>query len=80
MGLADRRQTPGHGGGLGHLGQLHQVQGRQWVSWVALEDFVAAMVRAIDDDSMVGLYHVTSPNPITNAEMMATYRRLLGLC
>ncbi len=52
--------------------------GRQWVSWVALEDFVAAMVRAIDDDSMVGLYHVTSPNPITNAEMMATYRRLLG--
>ncbi len=52
--------------------------GRQWVSWVALEDFVAAMVRAIDDDSMAGLYHLTSPNPITNAEMMATYRRLLG--
>ncbi len=48
------------------------------MSWVALEDFVAAMVRAIDDDSMAGLYHVTSPNPITNAEMMATYRRLLG--
>jgi uncharacterized protein (TIGR01777 family) len=52
--------------------------GRQWVSWVALDDFVTAMVRAIDDDSMAGLYHVTSPNPVTNAEMMATYRKLLG--
>ncbi|MBW3579762.1 MAG: hypothetical protein KY431_01845 [Actinobacteria bacterium] len=27
---------------------------------------------------MAGLYHVTSPNPVTNAEMMATYRKLLG--
>ncbi len=52
--------------------------GTQWVSWVALDDFVEAMVRAIDDSSMAGLYHVTSPNPITNAEMMATYRELLG--
>lgn len=52
--------------------------GRQWVSWVALDDFVEAMVRAIDDESMTGLYHVTSPNPVTNAEMMATYRELLG--
>lgn len=51
--------------------------GRQWVSWVALEDFVSAMLRAIDDESMGGLYHVTSPNPITNDEMMATYRELL---
>ena len=52
--------------------------GRQWVSWVALDDLVSVMVRALDDESMSGLYHVTSPNPITNAEMMATYRELLG--
>lgn len=51
--------------------------GRQWVSWVDLEDLLAVMVRAIDDPTMSGTYHVTSPNPITNAEMMATYRRLL---
>src|SRR5439155_14427416 len=48
--------------------------GRQWVSWVALEDLINVIVRAIDDESMRGLYHVTSPNPITNGEMMATYR------
>ena len=52
--------------------------GRQWVSWVALDDVVGVLLRAIDDPSMRGTYHVTSPNPVTNAEMMATYRRLLG--
>ena len=52
--------------------------GRQWVSWVGLDDLVAAMLRAVDDSTMTGIYHVTSPNPVTNAELMATYRRLLG--
>ncbi len=52
--------------------------GRQWVSWVGLEDLLDVMLRAVDDPEMVGTYHVTSPTPVTNAEMMATYRRLLG--
>ena len=51
--------------------------GRQWVSWVGLDDLLAAMVLAIEDASMSGTYHVTSPNPVTNAEMMSTYRHLL---
>ena len=48
------------------------------MSWIALDDLVSVMVHAIDEDDMAGLYHVTSPNPVTNAEMMATYRHLLG--
>lgn len=52
--------------------------GRQWVSWIGLEDLLDAMLRAVDDSSMEGTYHVTSPHPVTNAEMMATYRRVLG--
>jgi NAD dependent epimerase/dehydratase family enzyme len=52
--------------------------GKQWVSWVALEDLLKVMLRAIDDENMTGLCHVTSPHPITNADMMATYRELLG--
>lgn len=51
--------------------------GRQWVSWVALEDVVNVMVRALDDPTMEGTYHVTAPDPVTNATMMATYRRAL---
>jgi uncharacterized protein len=52
--------------------------GRQWVSWVGLDDLLSVMTLAIDDPAMVGTYHVTSPNPVTNAQMMTTYRRLLG--
>jgi uncharacterized protein len=52
--------------------------GGQWVSWIALDDLIAATIRAIDEPGMHGVYHVTSPNPVTNAEMMRTYRRLLG--
>jgi uncharacterized protein (TIGR01777 family) len=52
--------------------------GRQWVSWIALDDLLAILIRAVDDPHMRGLYHVTSPNPVTNAEMMRAYRRLLG--
>ncbi len=52
--------------------------GRQWVSWVGLDDLLTVMLRAIDNPDMRGTYHVTSPNPVTNAEMMATYRSLLG--
>jgi uncharacterized protein len=51
--------------------------GRQWVSWVGLNDLLRVMLLALDDSTMSGTYHVTSPNPVTNAEMMATYRRLL---
>jgi len=36
------------------------------------------MILAIDNDTMTGTFHVTSPNPVTNVEMMSTYRRLLG--
>jgi uncharacterized protein len=52
--------------------------GRQWVSWAALDDVLRVMIMAIDDETMTGTYHVTSPNPVTNDTMMATYRRLLG--
>ena len=52
--------------------------GRQWVSWVGLDDLLAVIIWAIDDSTMRGTYHVTSPHPVTSAEMMAAYRRLLG--
>ena len=52
--------------------------GRQWVSWIDLDDLLDVMLRAIDDPTMSGTYHATSPNPVTNTEMMATYRGLLN--
>lgn len=52
--------------------------GRQWVSWIALDDLLATLQRAIDDETMSGLYHLTSPNPVRNTEMMATIRAAMG--
>jgi uncharacterized protein len=52
--------------------------GKQWVSWVALNDILRVMIQSIDDPTMAGTFHVSSPNPVTNQEMMRTYRRLLG--
>lgn len=51
--------------------------GRQWVSWIHISDFLSAVRRALDDDSLNGVVHVTSPNPVRNAELMATLRKVL---
>ncbi len=52
--------------------------GTQWVSWIALVDFMRVLLRAIDLDDMTGLYHVTSPHPVRNSEMMSVYRTAAG--
>jgi len=41
--------------------------GRQWMSWIALEDVVAAILFALDHAKLAGPLNVTSPNPVTNA-------------
>lgn len=52
--------------------------GRQWVSWIALEDLRRVVLRVLDDITAEGTYVAASPNPVTNAEMMATLRRVVG--
>ena len=51
----------GAGGKLG--------SGRQWMSWIALEDEVGAIVHLLGDDSLSGPFNLTAPNPATNADM-----------
>jgi uncharacterized protein (TIGR01777 family) len=48
--------------------------GRQWASWIHIDDFLAVVRRALTDDGLSGVVHVTSPNPVRNAELMATLR------
>ena len=43
--------------------------GRQWMSWISLEDEVAAIVHLLEDDSLAGAFNLTAPNPVTNADM-----------
>jgi uncharacterized protein len=56
-------------GGGGRIGS-----GRQWWSWVAIDDIVGAILYALTSDSVEGAVNVGSPNPLTNAE----YTRVLG--
>lgn len=70
-GGALRPQLPlfrlGLGGRLG--------SGRQWVSWIALEDEVAAILRLLDDASLAGAFNLTAPNPVRNADLTAALAR-----
>ncbi len=52
--------------------------GKQWISWIDLRDLMRIFIRAIDDDSMNGTYLATSPHPVTNQEMMSSFRNILG--
>lgn len=40
--------------------------GRQWISWVHIDDLVGIYLRAIDGAS--GAFNGTAPNPVTNAD------------
>ena len=53
--------------------------GRQFMSWVHYEDFVAATRWLIDRDTLDGVVNVASPHPVPNAEFMRTFRAALGM-
>ena len=52
--------------------------GRQWISWIALEDYLRATEHAIATTGLHGPVNFVSPNPVTNAEFAATLGRVLG--
>jgi uncharacterized protein (TIGR01777 family) len=45
--------------------------GRQFVSWVHYEDFIAAVQWLIDRHDMAGIVNIASPNPLPNAGVHA---------
>jgi uncharacterized protein (TIGR01777 family) len=51
--------------------------GRQYLSWVSLDDEVAAILRALEQPSLTGPTNITAPNPVTNREFTETLGRVL---
>lgn len=51
--------------------------GRQYVSWIGLEDAVAALIYAVENDALRGPVNLTAPQPVTNAELTRTLGRVL---
>ena len=52
--------------------------GRQFMSWIALDDLVAAILFALTHDALRGPVNATAPNPVTNREFTRTLGRVLG--
>ena len=61
----------GLGGKVGH--------GRQGISWIHEADLTRLLERAIRNDSMQGVYVVTSPHPVSNTEFMRELRNALRI-
>jgi uncharacterized protein len=59
----------GIGGPLGN--------GRQYMSWIAIDDLIAAIHHMLMTESLEGPVNLTAPNPVTNATFAATLGRVL---
>ncbi len=54
-----------------------QGSGNQWMSWITLDDEIAALRAAIDDPRLEGPVNLTAPNPVTNADFADALGRVL---
>ncbi|GAA4877658.1 TIGR01777 family oxidoreductase [Pseudonocardia benzenivorans] len=52
--------------------------GRQYMSWVSVDDEVGAIVFAIEHPELSGPVNVTGPTPVTNRELTRTLAKALG--
>ena len=51
--------------------------GRQWMSWIALDDHLSVIERALTDSSMRGSINAASPEPVRNATFTKTLGRVI---
>ncbi len=64
--------TPFRLGGGGVIGS-----GKQYWSWIALDDLIGAMHHALFTESLRGPVNATTPNPVTNREFTKTLGKVL---
>lgn len=51
--------------------------GTQWMSWISVDDLVAAAYHALATPAIAGPVNATAPSPVTNAEFSTTLARVL---
>jgi len=52
--------------------------GKQWMSWIDIEDVVNGLRSVIENSSVNGPVNFVAPNPVTNAEFTKTLGRVLS--
>jgi len=72
-GMLSKLLTPFKMGMGGKVGS-----GKQYISWVALDDAVNAIKLAISDESIHGPINIVSPNPVRNEEFTKTLGHVLN--
>jgi uncharacterized protein (TIGR01777 family) len=72
-GMLSKLLTPFKMGMGGKVGS-----GKQYISWVALDDVVSAIKLAINDQTVRGPLNIVSPNPVTNEEFTRTLGHVLN--
>jgi len=73
------------GGALASLAKLTGLylggtvgSGKQYISWIHINDMNAMFLFAVENTSIEGVYNATGPSPVTNREFMAALRRAMG--
>ncbi|MCG6909222.1 MAG: TIGR01777 family oxidoreductase [Deltaproteobacteria bacterium] len=74
MGGALKRLLPAFKMGLG--GKVGT--GRQYMSWIGMDDLIGTVYQAINDDTLSGPVNLVAPNPVTNLELTRTLGRVLS--
>ncbi len=74
----------GRGGALGRMLPLFRLglggrlgSGRQWWSWISIDDEVGAIRFLLERDDLAGPVNLAAPEPITNAELSRALGRAL---
>jgi uncharacterized protein (TIGR01777 family) len=52
--------------------------GKQWFSWIAIEDIVGAMMFVLQNKSVSGPVNLVAPNAVTNQEFVRTLGKVLS--
>ena len=72
-GALSKMLTPFRLGVGGNMGS-----GRQWWSWIALDDLVGIILHILKAEGLEGPVNAVSPNPVTNAEFTKTLGSVLS--
>lgn len=72
-GALEKMLTPFKFGVGGRLGS-----GKQWMSWIALEDLIRIIHLALENTQLRGAINAAAPNPVTNEEFTRTFGKVLN--
>jgi uncharacterized protein (TIGR01777 family) len=74
-----------HGGALGKMRTPFKIgvggkigDGRQWMSWIDVQDMVGAIHHILNSDLLHGPVNLVAPKPVTNAEFTKTLASVLS--